>query len=418
MRPSEFWPWEDLSVDNHPTKEHKHNFREVLQHSPFHERLEEHCLIKNWMSWNGYQTPRVLDTLASEYFAIRSSCSVMDLTPMEKYRISGPDAVPFLNRLVTRDISGLKPGRVTYVVWCNDEGKVLDDGTIFYLREGEYRLCAQHHQLDWLLISSLGLDVQIEEETHEVAALSVQGPTSCAVLKAVGIEGMDQLKPFGIMDTQLQGFALTVSRTGFTGDLGYELWIEPENALALWDAIFAIKQRGLFDIRTIGLDALEMVRIEAGFIMPGDDFNTSETVIRAGHDRSPYELGLGWVVDLDKPYFTGKRALIAEKTRPINRRLLKLVVEGNKPPVDSFLYDGKNGRRIGTIKSQVWSPILKANLALADIEYSKGQQPAQIWAEIYYQKELEWRVTWAQGTVSKQPFWSHERRSETPPRKF
>jgi aminomethyltransferase len=405
-------------MDNHPTKEHKHNFREVLQHSPFHERLEEHNLIKNWMSWNGYQTPRVLDTLASEYFAIRSSCSVMDLTPMEKYRISGPDAVPFLNRLVTRDISGLKPGRVTYVVWCNDDGKVLDDGTIFYLREGEYRLCAQHHQLDWLLISALGLDVQIEEETHEVAALSVQGPTSCAVLKAVGIEGMDQLKPFGIMHTQLQGLALTVSRTGFTGDLGYELWVEPEHALALWDAIFSIKQQGLFDIRTIGLDALEMVRIEAGFIMPGDDFNTAETVIRAGHDRSPYELGLGWVVDLDKPNFTGKRALVAEKARPINRRLLKLVVEGNKPPADSFIYDGKNGQRIGTNKSQVWSPILKANLALADIEYSKGQQPAQIWAEIYYQKELEWRVTWAQGTVSKQPFWSHERRSETPPRKF
>jgi len=209
----------------------QHDFRQVLQHSPFHARVENHCLVKNWMSWNGYQTPRVLDTLASEYFAIRSSCSVMDLTPMEKYRISGPDAVKFLNRLVTRDISGLKPNRVTYVVWCNDEGKVLDDGTIFSLGEGVYRLCAQHHQLDWLLMSSLGMDVSIEEETHEVAALAVQGPTSCSVLSAAGITGLEQLKPFGIMHVSLEGFEVMVSRTGFTGDLGYELWTDPANAL-------------------------------------------------------------------------------------------------------------------------------------------------------------------------------------------
>lgn len=397
----------------------KHDFREVLQHSPFHARLEEHCLIKNWMSWNGYQTPRVLDTLAAEYFAIRSSCSVMDLTPMEKYRISGPDALVFLNRLVTRDISGLKPNRVTYVVWCNDDGKVLDDGTIFHLGEGEYRLCAQHHQLDWLIISSLGLDVHIEEETHAVAALSVQGPTACSVLMAAGFDGIDQLKPFGITRMQVRGFEVMVSRTGFTGDLGYELWTQPGNALPLWDTIFEVKQRGLYDIRTIGLGALEMVRIEAGFIMPGDDFNTAETVVRAGHDRSPFELGLGWVVDLDKGgYFTGKKALLKEKAGPISRRLLKLVVEGNKPPADSFLYDGKKGQRIGTIKSQLWSPILKANLALADVEYQNGQQPAQIWAEIYYQKELEWRATWARCSISKQPFWSHPRRSETPPKRF
>ena len=184
----------------------KPDFRQVLQPTPFHQRMVEHCPIQNWMSWNGYQTPRVCDQLASEYFAIRSTCSVMDLTPMEKYRISGPDAVKFLNRLVTRDISSLKPGRVTYVIWCNDEGKVLDDGTLFHLRQGEYRLCAQHHQLDWLLLSSLGMDVHIEEETHQVAALSVQGPTSYSVLSAAGLTGLEQLKPFGIHQCSLNGF--------------------------------------------------------------------------------------------------------------------------------------------------------------------------------------------------------------------
>ena len=394
------------------------NFRQALQPSPFTQRIEQQSVIKSWSGWNGYQTPRVLDTLASEYFAIRSSCSVMDLTPMEKYRIKGPDAEKFLSRLVTRDISGLKPHRVTYVVWCNDEGKVLDDGTIFHLGDDGYRLCSQHHQLDWLLISSLGMDVSIEEETHEVAALSVQGPTSCSVLLAAGIQGLDELKPFGIMHTRLDGFEVTVSRTGFTGDLGYELWVDPSNALPLWDAIFSVQERGLYNVRTIGLDALEMVRIEAGFILPGDDFNTAETAVRADHDRSPYELGLGWVVSLDKPYFTGKRALVAEKERPVRRRLVKLSVEGNKPPTDSFLYDGKNGERIGTIKTTIWSPILKASLAMADIEYINGKRPDEIWAEIYYQKELEWRATWARCTVSDKPFWSPERKSATPPARF
>ena len=360
----------------------KVNFNQVLQQSPFFPRVDELSLVKNWSGWNGYQTSRIYDTLASEYFAIRSSCSVMDMTPMEKYRITGPDALKFLNRLVTRDVSKLKPGRVTYVVWCNDDGRVIDDGTIFHLGDDGYRLCAQHHQLDWLMISALGMDVTIEHETHDVAALSVQGPTSCSVLTAAGIDGLDTLKPFGIINVKLDGYDVMVSRTGFTGDLGYEVWVDPANALALWDAIFGVKERGLYDVRPIGLEALEMVRVEAGFIMPGDDFNTTETTIRHGHDRSPFELGLGWAVSLDKSNFTGKRALIKEKASPIKRRLVKLEIEGNKPPTGSFLFEGKNGRNIGAIKTNIWSPVLKSNLAMADIEYINGKAPKDIWAEI------------------------------------
>ena len=395
-----------------------HDFNEVLQLSPFHARVEQHSQLKSWSPWNGYQSARVYDSLSAEYFAIRSSCSVMDLTPMEKYRITGPDALKFLSRLVTRDISKLKPYRVTYVVWCNDDGKVLDDGTIFHLQEGVYRLCAQHHQLDWLLISSLGMDVTITEETHEFAALSVQGPTACSVLTAAGLAGLDTLRPFGIMYTVLNGVELMVSRTGYTGDLGYELWTSPTNALSMWDSVFSVKERGLYDIRCIGLEALEMVRVEAGFIMPGDDFNTAETTIRAGHDRSPFEVGLGWVVNFDKGHFTGKQALLKEHAAPIKRRLVKLLVEGNKAPRDSFVFDGNNGKNIGAVKVQVWSPILKANLAMADIEYRGGKAPLEVWAEIYYQKELEWRVKWARCTVSTKPFWNHPRRSATPPEPY
>ncbi len=171
-------------------------------------------------------------------------------------------------------------------------------------------------------------------------------------------------------------------------------------------------------MRTIGLDALEMVRIEAGFILPGDDFNTAETAVRAGYDRSPYELGLGWAVSLDKPNFTGKRALLREKALPIQRRLVKLSIEGNKPPKDAFLYDREGGKRIGTIKTTIWSPILKANLAMADIEYEDGKVPDEIWAEIYYQKELEWMSTWARCEISNKPFWAPERKSLTPPARF
>ena len=404
-----------------PTQTNSHpatDFREVLQPSPFQARIDEQCLVQDWMSWNGYKTARVFDTLASEYFAVRSTCSVMDLTPMEKYRITGPDAQTFLNRLVTRDISTLKPRRVTYVIWCNDEGKVLDDGTIFHLSEGDYRLCSQHHQLDWLLLSSLGFDVNIEQETHNIAALAVQGPTSCSVLTAAGVTGMEQLKPFDIGYSTLNGIDVMVSRTGFTGDLGYEVWADPTKALAVWDAIFAVKEQGLFDIRPIGLGALDMVRIEAGFIMPGDDFNTAETAVRADRDRSPFELGLAWLVSFKKPYFTGKKALLAESKMLTGRRLVRLSVEGNKTPTDAFLYDSKGGSRIGTIKSCVWSPILKMNVSLADVEFVKGKPPENIWAEIYYQKELEWRATWAKCTMSTKPFWSHPRSSITPPNKF
>jgi len=396
----------------------KHDFNQVLQPSPFHARVDIHNQVRNWMSWNGYQTARVFDTLAAEYFAIRSTCSVMDMTPMEKYRITGPDALRFLNRMVVRDISKLQPGRVTYVVWCNDDGKVLDDGTIFHLGAAGFRLCAQHHQLDWLMISSLGFDVTIKQETHNVAALAVQGPTSCSVLMAAGFSELDTLKPFGIKHCLLDDMEVMISRTGFTGDLGYELWVDPRHALKLWDAIFSVKVRGLYELRPIGLDALEMVRIEAGFVMPGDDFNTAESAVRAGHDRSPFELGLDWVVNFDKPHFTGRHALQTELTRPIKRRLVKLSVEGNKLPHDSFLYDRKKGRRIGTIKTSIWSPILKANLAMADIEYANGQAPGEIWAEIYYQKELEWRVTWAQCAISEGAFWTHRRRLQTPPERY
>jgi len=392
------------------------HFRQALQRTPFHDRFADMSTTEEWMAWNTYKVARVVDKLSIEYFAVRSGCAVMDLTPMEKYRITGPDAFAYLDRLVTHDLSKLRPGRVTYVVWCNDDGKLIDDGTLFQLGESDYRLCSQHHQLDWLLISAAGFDVRVEVETHDVAALAVQGPTSYSVLTTAGIDGLGELKPFGIKDVHCQGIPLTVSRTGYTGDLGYELWMRPADALTVWDAIFGV--RGRYDIHAMGLSVLEMVRIEACFIMPGFDFNTAESTIRDGYDRSPYEVGLGWVVSLDKGHFTGRKALQAESSRPVRRRFEKIVVEGNKPVGEAFIYDGRKGKQIGEIKCATWSPILKANLALADVEYRNGRLPAELWARIDYQRELKWRSAWARCHPSEKPFYVPERRSLTPPAAF
>ena len=394
----------------------REHFRQTLQRTPFHDRIAKLCTTESWTSWNTCKVARVVDKLSTEYFAVRSGCAVMDLTPMEKYRIRGADSRRFIDRLVTRDISKLRPGRVTYVVWCNDDGRIIDDGTLFQLGAEDYRICSQHHQLDWLLISAAGFDVTIEAVTHDVAALAVQGPTSFSVLTAAGISGLQTLKPFDVAAFVCGDSPVAISRTGYTGDLGYELWMKPRHALDIWDAIFSVRDR--FDIHAMGLDALEMVRIEAGFVMPGFDFNTAEATVRNGYDRSPYEAGLGWVVNLNKGHFTGRKALLAENSEPPRRRLTKITVDGNKPVGEAFIYNGRQGKQVGEVKCTTWSPILKANLALADIEYTKGRLPDKLWARFDYQRELKWHTAWAECHSRSEPFYNPAHRSATPPKPF
>ncbi|MEM1175603.1 MAG: aminomethyltransferase family protein [Pseudomonadota bacterium] len=395
--------------------EHTH-FRTALTRSPFIERIEAMTRTENWATWNTYKTPRVVDNLSNEYFAARSSCSVMDLTPMEKYRIRGPEAYAYLDRLVTRDVSKLAPGKVTYVAWCNDDGMVVDDGTVFQLGDNDYRLCAQQHQLDWLRLSALGFDVEIEVETHDIAALAVQGPTAWSVLDAAGFKGLESLPPFQMTTVTFKGTDILVSRTGYTGDLGYELWMAPAVALDVWDALFSVQAR--YDVKCLGLDALEMLRIEAGFIMPGFDFMIAEAAVRDGRARSPFEAGIGWLVNLDKGPFTGRRALRAEKARPAMRRLIKLVVEGNKPVGEAYLFKGRNGRQVGEVRCTTWSPILKANLALADVNFIDGKRPGNLWARFDYQKEIQWSSGWARCEFRAKPFYNPEHRFATPPNPY
>ncbi len=392
--------------------------REVHQarlESPFYPRLKALDTVNEWHQWKGYTVANELYCADTEYFAIRNATAVFDLTPMTKYRITGPDASDYLNRLVTRDMAKIRPGRVAYAVWCDDQGQVIDDGTIFHLREGEYRLCSQDRHYAWLQASALGFDVTIEHETHDIAALAVQGPTSFTVLEKMGVPGLEALKPFGLIHCDFEGSELTVSRTGFTGDLGYELWIAPDMALALWDALFAAgEQHG---IRAIGGDALEQARIEAGFILSFHDFLPADETVRSGRSRSPFELGLDWLVDFAKPVFNGRRALADEQRRGSTWRLVKLDIEGNKPAHHSYIFakPKNNKAAIGFITSATWSPVCKQNIALGTVRMPHGKPGDTLWVEIFYQREMHWNRVMARATVVDKPFWFPARRGLTPP---
>ncbi len=383
--------------------------------SPFYPRQAELDRINRWHEWKGYSSADGFFDTTLEYFAIRNSTGVFDLTPMTKYRITGPDSLEFLNRLVTRDMRKIKPGRVAYAVWCDDEGQVIDDGTIFHLREGEYRLCSQERHMAWFQAAAIGMDVSIVDETHDIASLAIQGPTSFSILKNMNLDGIENLKMFGLTHSDFEGTELMVSRTGFTGDLGYEVWLSPDKAEAFWDALFAAGK--FHGIRAMGTDALEQARIEAGYIAAYIDFLPATVTVRAGRSRSPFELGLDWLVDFKKPNFNGRRALAKEKRQGSTWRLVKLDIEGNKPAHHSYIYAKSGGRKkeVGFITSAAWSPICKQNVAIGTVRTPHGKVGDKLFVEIYYQREMHWSRLMAEATVVDKPFWDPPRRRVTPP---
>lgn len=388
----------------------KNHYKTNVFQSPFHSRTDPLNKLKLWNRWGDYLSAAAYYDADLEYFACRNTCGVFDLSSMVKHRIIGPDALEYLNRLVTRDVSKIGPQRVGYTVWCDDQGQVIDDGTIFHLREGDYRLCSQEHHIDWLLTNAFGMDVDVVEDTHDVAALALQGPTSCATLKTMGLEDIERLKPFGIISFTFEGTELMVSRTGFTGDLGYELWIDHDHAEKLWDRLFEAGK--LHGIKPFGETALQLLRIEAGFVQARHDFMPANQTVRATHTRSPFELGLEWLVHFHKPVFNGRRALMEEKQRGSRYQCVKLDIEGNKPAKDAYIYKGK--KVIGAVTSAMWSPSAKASIALASVEARYGKPGEQLSAEIYYQRELKWSRVMARATVVKEAFYDPPRKRMTP----
>jgi aminomethyltransferase len=399
------------------------HYRQPLLKTPFHERQREYSQLDSFVQWAGYTTVDVFTSVEQEYFSIRNASSLYDLTPMVKYRIAGKDALPFLNRLVTRNIRKVGPGKVAYVVWCDDAGKLIDDGTVFCLGPDEYRICTAERQLDWFTASAIGYDVEIREVTEEVAALAVQGPTSAKLLKAVGLTGIEHLKPFehGEFSMPRAGggaaIAMMVSRTGFTGDLGYELWMQPADAESVWDALMEFGRTRA--VRPIGSKALNMARIEAGFVLPNLDFVSAAHTLYLGTERSPIELGLAWLIDYKKGHFTGRRALLAEVARGPRRQLVGLDIEGTKPAHNALLYTERSGKKeAGSVTSAAWSPTCKRNLALAMVDAPYIATGSSVWAEIYLSRELTWERRMVRARVVERPFFAPARRRTTPPADF
>ena len=382
-----------------------------LLETPFHARTAPLNQVNEWGRWAGYTTVDCYTDLSTEYFAIRHAATLFDVSPMVKYRIAGADAERYMNRLLTRDVRKLRPDRVAYAVWCNDDGKVLDDGTVFRLGESEFLLNAQERHLAWLQDSALGYDVTVEDVSESIAGLALQGPLSCTVLKAMELDGIAGLKPFGIKGFDFAGTPLTVSRTGFTGDLGYELWIDPARALDLWDRL--MEAGALHRLTPIGSQALNLARIEAGFIQTNADFVAADHAVRPTRQRSPFELGLDWLVDFDKGFFVGRRALLRERETGSRYRLVGLDIEGRKPAHDALVYHGKS-RQVGMVTSAMWSPTAKRNIALATLDAASADKANGLWAEIYVNKEMKWEKTAARCRIVARPFFDPPRRRATP----
>lgn len=378
--------------------------------TPFFERFDALSLVKKWHGWNGYLVADHLEAIEKEYFAIRSQATLFDLSPMCKYRVKGPDAARVMNRMVVRDVRKIAVGRVGYSLWCDEEGMTIDDGTIFRIGENEFILLCQEHMFTWLHKCAWGFDATITDETHDVCGLALQGPTSFSILKEAGLEAAGALKPFELTEIEP---GLMISRTGYTGDLGYELFTAPEHALALWDRLWRAGRH--WKLTPIGTDALEIARMETGFLAPGREFQPVHAVARAGRGRTPFELGFGRLVDFNKGHFNGRRALLAHQARGPRYHLVRLDIEDKEPAKNAYVYHGKS-KVVGHVTSAVWSPTAKRNIAFAELEapYGEGVRDG-LWAELFVYREGVWHRRKKAAVVVDGPFYANPRARKTPP---
>jgi glycine cleavage system T protein (aminomethyltransferase) len=391
-----------------------------LKTTPFHERTSALCLPQNWRRWAGYIVAGSYElTLDREYWAIRNSAALIDVTPLMKYIIEGKDASRLLNRVVTRDMDKLKVGQVYYTGWCDDEGKMIDDGTISRLDEGTYRMTSADPSLRWLSMNSVGLDVNITEVTDKVAALSFQGPNSRKILNKVADDPVDVLKYFRLMQNQVDGIPVTISRTGYTGDLGFEIWMEAKDALTIWDSL--MNAGADYGITPVGILAMDMARVEAGLFMIEVDYTSTSHAWVEPQKSSPFELGLDWTVALDKPgYFVGRRALEREKQEGSLWKLMGLEVEwdgmeqlfkivGLPPQIPGMAMRGSLPIMVGNVQvgyssTSTWSPLLKKYIALAHLQKPYYEIGTNVRMEI----TVEHHRQHAPAKVVKLPFYEPE----------
>ncbi len=397
-----------------------------LKQTPFHPRTAALMEGANWRRWAGYMVASSYELLHDrEYHAIRSSAALLDVTPLYKYRISGKDAARLLDRVIVRDVIHSRVGQVMYTCWCDGAGKVIDDGTVARLDEHTFRLTSADPSMRWLSMNAVGLDVSIEDVSETTAALALQGPTSRDILESLtgtrgSNSGISQLKFFRISTAEIRGIPVQISRTGYTGDLGYEIWLDAKDALKAWDAI--IEAGTPYGIVPTGILALDMARIEAGLMLLEVDYVSAHRALIEGQKSSPYELNLGWAVDLRKDWFVGRDALAEESGRGPAWRFIgievdwenleRLYAEVKLPPrlpttawrVSVPLY--VEGRQVGYATSGCWSPLLKKYIALAHVEAAYATPGSRVMMEV----TVEHRRKQAAATVVKTPFFD-------PPRK-
>ena len=391
-----------------------------LKTTPFHERTSKLCLPQNWRRWAGYLVVGSYDlTLDREYWAIRNSAALIDVTPLMKYMITGKDASRLLNRVVTRDMEKLKIGQVYYTGWCDEEGKMIDDGTISRLDETTYRMTSADPSLRWLSMNAVGLEVEITEVTDDVAALSFQGPNSRKILSRVADDPVDGLKYFRLMQNKVDGIPVTISRTGYTGDLGFEIWMDAKDALTIWDALMDAGSD--YGITPVGILAMDMARVEAGLFMIEVDYTSTTHAWIEPQKSSPFELGLDWTVALDKQgYFVGRRALEREKREGSAWRLMGLEVEwegmeriykevGLPPQIPGMAIRGSLPIMVGNVQvgyasTSTWSPLLKKYMALAHLQKPYYAPGTNVRMEI----TVEHHRQHAPAKVMKLPFYEPE----------
>ena len=352
----------------------------MLKTTPFHERTAALCASHSWRRWAGYVAASSYElSHEREYHAIRSAAALFDISPLYKYSLRGPDAARLLDRVTTRDVSRAQVGQVLYTGWCDGAGKLLDDGTVARLGEALFRMTSADPNLRWLQDNAFGLEVEIEDVSESVGALSLQGPSAKSILQQLGEQL--PLKYFRLAETRLGGIPVSVSRTGYTGDLGYEVWVSREDSLRLWDALIAAGTP--YGITPAGMLALDVARIEAGLMLLDVDYVSARKALIESQTSSPYELDLGWTVDLRKPAFIGREALAAEADREPQWRFVGIEIDwdsleqlhaeaglATRVPSTPWrasvpLYAGDE--QVGYATSGGWSPLLKKYIALAHL---------------------------------------------------
>lgn len=396
----------------------------MLKKTPFHSRTSVLMQADQWRRWAGHTVASSYQmTHDREYLALRNACVLIDVSPLCKYQIKGVDSLKFLNRLVTRDVSKCPVGGMLYTPWCDSRGKVLDDGTIAHLGENHYRMTSAEPNLRWLQDNAIGMDVQIEEVTEQVGTLALQGPKSRDLLMTLTDAPLGELKYYQFLNTKIAGLSVMISRTGYTGDLGFEIWVDAKDAEKLWDVI--VQAGDAFALQPAGIWALDQARIEAGLIMLDIDYTPVNKTMTDVQASTPLELGLGWAVSWKKGNFIGRKAMLEEKKRGSVTVLVGLEIDhkeferqhhelGLTVPYPFIAWREViplrlNGEQVGYATSGVWSPTLKKYIALAHLQPQHAQPGTIVQIELTvdrYKRSFNAKATGL-------PFFSPPRKKDT-----